>query len=109
MGCCQSDSSLPYEAQRNNGTTFQGQGQKLGTIHEKKPLTDSKTRLKVDDPPKQLDPNLDDETREKMRADRAAAAEARVKKQQGGTTSKKKYENNDLRGPNSRNTLQWTL
>lgn len=108
MGCCQSDSSVEHEAQRNNGSSasFQGQGQKLGTIHEQKPLNES--RLRVDDSPN-IDPNLDDSTREKMRADRAAAAEARAKKLQGGTTKKKTYENNQLRGPNSRNTMQWTL
>jgi len=109
MGCCQSDSSVSYEAPKSNGSSsaFQGPGQKLGTIHEQKPLTESKTKLTIEKP-LQLNPNLDDETREKMRADRAAAAEARVKKQQGSTT-KKKYENTELRGPNSRNTMQWKL
>jgi hypothetical protein len=52
-----------------------------------------------------LDATIDDEEREK----RAAAAEARAKKQGGVSTKKKTNENQPLRGPNSRNTMQWTL
>jgi hypothetical protein len=54
------------------------------------------------------DPTLTDEERNKIRADRAAAAEARAKKQ-GGTPKKKKATNNKpLVGPNSKNLMTWT-
>lgn len=55
------------------------------------------------------DKNLTDEERAKIRADRAAAAEARLK-QQGGEAPKKKKVSSDapLRGPNSRPTMTWT-
>mmetsp|Transcript_19932 Transcript_19932/g.57757 ORF Transcript_19932/g.57757 Transcript_19932/m.57757 type:complete len:124 (-) Transcript_19932:622-993(-) len=57
------------------------------------------------------DPNLDDEQRAKIRADRAAAAEARLKKQGGNPGKKKKKKaTNDapLRGPNSKPLMTWT-
>jgi hypothetical protein len=58
------------------------------------------------------DGKLTEEERAKIRADRAAAAEARLKKQ-GGTTaspSKKKAGSNSapLKGPNSQPTMRWT-
>jgi hypothetical protein len=54
-------------------------------------------------------PNLSDEARDKMRADRAAAAEARVNKM-GTTGNKKKNKktNMPLRGPNTEPTMRWT-
>jgi len=56
-----------------------------------------------------LDKNLTEEERAKIRADRAAAAEARLKKQ-GGAPPKKKKTSSDapLRGPNSKPTMTWT-
>jgi hypothetical protein len=51
------------------------------------------------------------EEREKIRAERVAAAEARAKKNQiGGGKKKKKYTSSEpLRGPNSKNTMTWTV
>lgn len=64
----------------------------------------------ADDAPKPVyDKNLTDEEREKIRADRAAAAEQRLKKQ-GGKQPKKKKTNPDapLVGPNSQPAMRWT-
>ena len=51
-------------------------------------------------------PNLDNEQRAKIRADRAAAAEARLKKQAGGKKPKK-TDAPPLVGPNSQPTMRW--
>jgi len=52
-------------------------------------------------------PNLDDAERAKIRADRAAAAEARLKKNSGGKKPKKTTAP-PLTGPNSKPLMQWT-
>lgn len=52
-------------------------------------------------------PKLNDEERAKIRADRAAAAEARLKKQTGGKKPKK-TDAPPLVGPNSQPAMRWT-
>ena len=52
--------------------------------------------------------NLSDEQRAKLRADRAAAAEARLKKQTGGKKPKKTEAPAPLKGPNSEPLMRWT-
>ena len=88
------------------------QGHRLGTGDEAKYRDDTNSSKKVDDdlPPAAIDPNLSPEERARIRADRAAAAEARLKKQ-GGAQPKKKKTPSDapLVGPNSKPTMQWTL
>ena len=72
--------------------------------------TSPMNRGDADDAPKPVyDKNLTDEEREKIRADRAAAAEQRLKKQ-GGKQPKKKKTNPDapLVGPNSQPAMRWT-
>jgi hypothetical protein len=65
---------------------------------------------KDESPPVLVDDNLTDEEREKMRADRAAAAEARLKKQGGLPSAKKKdTSNKPLVGPNSEPLMRWNL
>jgi hypothetical protein len=55
------------------------------------------------------DANLTDEERAKIRADRAAAAEARLLKQGGATVKKKKTGSaTPLTGPNSQPAMRWT-
>jgi hypothetical protein len=63
-----------------------------------------------DVPPPALDPSLTEDERAQIRADRAAAAEARLKKM-GGTTKKKKKVNPDapLVGPNSQPAMRWNM
>lgn len=51
-------------------------------------------------------PDLTDEERAKIRADRAAAAEARLKKQTGGKKPKKTSAP-PLVGPNSQPLMRW--
>ena len=57
-----------------------------------------------------MDQNLTDEERARIRADRAAAAEARLKKQ-GGAPKKKKTGGSDapLQGPHSKPAMTWTV
>ena len=56
-----------------------------------------------------FDENLTPKERAKIRADRAAAAEARIKAQGGNPKPKKKDTSSQpLRGPNTQNTMTWT-
>jgi len=65
--------------------------------------------MQRDIPEPVLDQNMTDEERAKIRADRAAAAEARLKKHGGGAPKKKKVSSDaPLRGPNSKPTMTWT-
>ena len=60
-------------------------------------------------PKPSYDPDLTDEQRTQIRADRAAAAEARIQKQGGGGKKKpKKTSAPPLRGPNSEPLMKWT-
>jgi len=89
------------------------QGHRLGTAHETgyQNSAASASPMQRDEniPEPVLDKNLTEEERAKIRADRAAAAEARLKKQ-GGAPPKKKKTSSDapLRGPNSKPTMTWT-
>jgi hypothetical protein len=61
-----------------------------------------------------IDINLTAAERERIRADRAAAAEARLKKQGLSTKATKKTtnisdKNATLRGPNSKPTMTWSV
>lgn len=96
------DAALPYV-----------QGQALGTSQPTTQQTMSRPAANRDeDLPKPLvDKNLTEEDRAKLRADRAAAAEARLK-QQNPTKSKGKKKASSgepLRGPNTQNTMTWTV
>lgn len=69
----------------------------------------SASRSKDDMPEPAYDPSLTDGERATIRADRAAAAEARLQKQAG--IGKKKKPNPDaqpMRGPNSEPLMRWT-
>jgi hypothetical protein len=88
------------------------QGHRLGTTDD-----NNKARLKVSVPvgddviPEPLfDKSLSDDDRAKIRADRAAAAEARIKKQGGTITNKKSTSasSSPLRGPTSEPLMRWT-
>jgi hypothetical protein len=61
-----------------------------------------------DDIPKPVvDKNLTDDERAKIRADRAAAAEARLKKQGGLPKKKKAISSTPLTGPNAKPLMRW--
>jgi hypothetical protein len=53
------------------------------------------------------DKNLSDDERAKIRADRAAAAEARLKKQGGPSKKKKAAASTPLTGPNAQPLMRW--
>ena len=56
-----------------------------------------------------IDENLSPEQRNQIRAERAAAAEARIRAQGGNPNPKKKDTSGlPLRGPNTQNTMTWT-
>jgi hypothetical protein len=85
------------------------QGQRLGTVNEtyvgSRPLKNPEPVLAE----ASYDPNLTDDKREKQRAERVAAVEARLKKQ-GTLPQKKKKASKDtpLVGPNSKPLMTWT-
>jgi hypothetical protein len=88
------------------------QGHRLGTADEVNFQSSATSNNAARDdtvPQPVVDANLTDEERERIRNDRAAAAEARLKKM-GGTTKPKKKPPSDapLRGPNSKPTMTWT-
>lgn len=56
-----------------------------------------------------IDENMTPKERNQIRAERAAAAEARIKAQGGNPKAKKKDTSGQpLRGPNTKNTMTWT-
>jgi len=95
--------------------TFAGEGRRLGTAQERQTAAVD-TQINTEEipntiPPVQYDPNLTEDDRERIRAERAAAAEARLKKQTGGVTAKQKKsttETQPLKGPNSEPLMRWT-
>jgi hypothetical protein len=79
-------------------------------IQSPKTAQQQQQQLAVDDFKPAFDSNLSEEERTKIRADRAAAAEARLKKQGIKPEKKKKPSSDDpLRGPNSKPAMTWTL
>lgn len=84
----------------NNNTTAQS-----NNANNQQPL-----RMEDTIPEPVYDKNLNDEEREKIRAERAAAAEARLKKMGGGATKRPPNKSSDepLRGPNSKPLMTWT-
>jgi hypothetical protein len=85
------------------------QGNRLGTADESRYKDVAPTAMKRGDdiPEPVLDKNLTDEDRAKIRADRAAAAEARVKKLGGNFNNKKATTSAPLTGPNSAPLMRW--
>ena len=89
------------------------QGHRLGTASEQQQYRDNPaaatTRQDDSLPAPVYDKNLSEEERAKVRADRAAAAEARLKKQVGKTKKKKKEgaSNAPLTGPNTEPLMRW--
>jgi len=95
---------------------FGGTGQRLGSVVEDaygSGATPASMRPKADEDPLPepiVDPNLDDAARAQIRAERAAAAEARLKRLTGN--GKKKLPNPDaqpLRGPNNQPLMTWSV
>ena len=89
------------------------QGHRLGSADEDRaataPLASGMYRNDTNPEPVLVDPSLTEADREKIRADRAAAAEARMKKQGLNPKQKKKPSNSgeSLRGPNSEPLMRW--
>ena len=87
------------------------QGQRLGTGNEPKPVSPPglSSMQRDETPAPTIDKNMTEEEREKIRAERVAAAEARIKRQGGNPKPKKKDTSGQpLRGPNTQNTMTWT-
>lgn len=86
------------------------QGHRLGTVNEARHETavSPSSPIERETPQPVFDEHLTDDERAKIRADRAAAAEARLKKQGGGPKKKKSSIDAPLSGPNSQPTLRWT-
>lgn len=96
---------------------FQGEGHRLGSAHDNNAANRvhsnnaTNNNNKHDMPQPIIDTNLTDADRERIRADRAAAAEARLKKQGLPKPIKKEKidPNAPLRGPNSKPTMTWNV
>ncbi len=104
--CCGGES----EVDTGNGTkqrAFHGQGHRLGSGGEQRSYQNPQPTVEV---PKPItDPNLSQADRDRIRAERAAAAEARIKAQGGQVGKKKpKKDNVPLRGPNSEPLMRWS-
>lgn len=84
------------------------QGNRLGSADEARaqqtPLVNHHADESLPEPIH--NPNLTDTDREQQRADRLAAVEARMK---GKQPKKPKKTSEPLRGPNSKNTMQWNV
>ena len=59
-------------------------------------------------PAPQFDASIDDSERGRIRAERAAAADARLKAAGGGSKKVKKKPDADLKGPNSEPLMRWS-
>ncbi|KAL7578243.1 hypothetical protein ACA910_012663 [Epithemia clementina (nom. ined.)] len=115
--CCPKSAQDQVVTGTGKTKAFQGEGHRLGSVNEAKASGGAgqggyRDEVNTDTaPPAALDPNLTDDERAKIRADRAAAAEARLRKQGGTTTKTKKPTPNDkapLTGPNSTPLMRWT-
>mmetsp|Transcript_20416 Transcript_20416/g.30903 ORF Transcript_20416/g.30903 Transcript_20416/m.30903 type:complete len:114 (-) Transcript_20416:294-635(-) len=111
MGCCCSRGR-----RGGDSSAFGGNGQRLGTADEQRDARAARAaaaeRRYADQPSGEpyTDDNLTDAERAKIREERLAAAEARMTKQEKKAMRQKKKATSDepLRGPNSKNTMQWT-
>mmetsp|Transcript_29869 Transcript_29869/g.49278 ORF Transcript_29869/g.49278 Transcript_29869/m.49278 type:complete len:120 (+) Transcript_29869:106-465(+) len=88
---------------------FQGEGHRLGSADEvRAPEAAAMQRHQEEEdliPEPIHNPNLTDADREKQRADRLAAVEARMKAKQ---PKKPKKSSEPLRGPNTKPTMTWS-
>ena len=94
---------------------FQGEGNRLGTANEAALGSGGRAGKPNVKPHEEIstkpihDQSLGDEDRAKMRADRAAAAEARQKKQGGAAGKKKKAtDSKPLTNPHSEPLMRWS-
>ena len=110
MGCCCSS------AKHSTSAPFAGQGHRLGTASDERDARAAQTaaakqRLAVEQTHEPYtDIKLSEEERAKIRAERSAAAEARMTKEEKRHMKQKKKDTSDepLRGPNTQNTMRWT-
>lgn len=110
MGCCCS------KRRRYSSSAFGGDGHRLGTADEQRDARAARAAAaekRFTDKPSESEPytddNLTDAERAKIREERLAAAEARMTKhEKQAMKQKKKPTSEPLRGPNSRNAMQWT-
>ncbi|KAL3944889.1 MAG: hypothetical protein SGBAC_001034 [Bacillariaceae sp.] len=89
---------------------FKGEGHRLGSANDEAPSrpANSGKEDNADLPKPRHDSKLTDAEREKQRADRLAAVEARQKKQGGPPKKKKVKSDAPLTGPNSKPLMTWT-
>ena len=82
----------------------------MGTANETLQLAPESMNDRYEAPePTYQNPNLTDSDRDRIRADRAAAAEARLKKQNLGVKKPKKKDIPPLRGPNTEPAMRWNV
>ena len=118
--CCPSgESDVDYRGGNNNNgrgnntTTkaFSGAGNRLGTTNAPSAsygTSNQQQQPVIPDPV--VDPNLSQTDRDRIRMERAQAAEKRLKAMGGDKKKKKKAtaKDNTLRGPNSEPLMRWS-
>mmetsp|Transcript_8257 Transcript_8257/g.12050 ORF Transcript_8257/g.12050 Transcript_8257/m.12050 type:complete len:120 (-) Transcript_8257:1012-1371(-) len=114
--CCTSgeEDQVAYSGKKVNA--FQGAGHRLGSAEETQKLNTAapQTNTMRQDEEEHLpapahDPTLTASDRDQQRANRLAAAEARLKKQGGKPKKKASNSGEPLRGPNSQNFMSWNV
>jgi hypothetical protein len=109
--CCPTSDEQQVLNTNQAQSSFTGEGRRLGTGDESKyqQTAFSAAAAAHDDLPEpNYDPKLTDDEREKTRADRARAAEARLKMNGGKPKRKPSVNSKPLVGPNSKPLMQWT-
>lgn len=107
MGNCCSGGK---DTRTTNTRAFHGQGHRLGSSNERLNYGTGNPRSDAVETPKPVvNPNLDEEARREIRAERAAAAEKRLNVAGKKKNPKKKKDASPLRGPNSQRLMQWSV
>ncbi|GMH64581.1 hypothetical protein TL16_g09679 [Triparma laevis f. inornata] len=110
--CCggDEDTSVPRRVNNKSGTkAFSGQGHALGSTNTPSSSYGTGGRAPERLPDPIVNPNLAQSDRDRIRAERAAAAEQRLKNAGGEVKKKKKKKDTgDLRGPNSEPLMRWS-
>mmetsp|Transcript_19729 Transcript_19729/g.40967 ORF Transcript_19729/g.40967 Transcript_19729/m.40967 type:complete len:124 (-) Transcript_19729:160-531(-) len=119
--CCPSgESDIDYNNNNNNNNNnntktkaFSGAGNRLGTsnVPSNAPSASYGTSNQQQQPviPDPIvNPNLSQTDRDRIRMERAQAAEKRLKAMGGDKKKKKKVKDNTLRGPNSEPLMRWS-
>ncbi|GMH76629.1 hypothetical protein TrVE_jg5787 [Triparma verrucosa] len=109
--CCggDEDTSVPRRVNNSGTKAFSGKGHALGTTDAPSSSYGTGGRAPERLPDPIVNPNLDQSDRDRIRAERAAAAEKRLKDAGGDVKKKKKKKDTSpLRNPNAEPLMRWS-